>query len=337
MSKKLISVALSIVSGAAIASGAASCSNSDNGGDAGSGSSGGSGSSSGGGSSGSGSGSSSGGGSSGSGSGSSSGGGSGSSGGIDSGGSSDASDAGPTYTLIDNMSGGPTVSGPLKCPGCNGSWYNYGDPSGATTPSINAFLYTAFTPPLTTVFSTTAESNASRLASTKPFGGFGAGMGFFYKLSVPADAGADATVSVPMPLDVSAYTGISFYAMASADAGATTLHVLFPDINTDPNGHSADGGSICTACFDHFGTTVALTTTWTQYTVPFNGLMQAGFGAPKPTALDTKNAFGIVFQINGPGCPAPTDGGTICVSADGGSLGTPVSFDVSVTALYFTK
>jgi endoglucanase len=97
------------------------------------------------------------------------------------------------------------------------------------------------------------------------------------------------------PYDASAYKGISFWARVG-EGSTTKVRLKLPDADTDPD------GKVCTECFNDFGMDLELTTTWTKYTVPFNGTTQmAGWGAPHPGALNPAKMFGVQWQINSPG------------------------------------
>lgn len=89
----------------------------------------------------------------------------------------------------------------------------------------------------------------------------------------------------------SIYTGITFWAKAAAGT-ASTLRVMVPDRNTDP------AGGVCTACNDHAGLDVTLTTTWRQYTISFATMTQRGFGSPPEGAPLTGALYGVQFQFS---------------------------------------
>lgn len=91
--------------------------------------------------------------------------------------------------------------------------------------------------------------------------------------------------------DASRFAGVSFFARHGAGS-AWRMRVLFPDGNTDPDGH------VCRDCFNHFGATIDLTDDWKQYTVLFDSLGQTGdWGTPGPAKVDRSKLFGIEFRV----------------------------------------
>jgi hypothetical protein len=81
------------------------------------------------------------------------------------------------------------------------------------------------------------------------------------------------------------YTGVRFAARRDA-AGASSVRVDFPDRYTDPI-----GGQCTTGCYDHWGTTVSLSTSWTTYTIHWDELSSGTWGVPDesfdPTGIVT--------------------------------------------------
>ncbi len=95
--------------------------------------------------------------------------------------------------------------------------------------------------------------------------------------------------------DASKYKGISFLAKSG---GGGVAHVAFsiPDVNTDPD------GKVCTECFNNFGIGVDLTEEWTRFEVPFTELkQQAGWGTPRPDAIDVRKLISLQWQVTAPG------------------------------------
>jgi hypothetical protein len=133
---------------------------------------------------------------------------------------------------------------------------------------------------------------------------------------------------------LSAYTGITFWGMATAGAGATTLSVRVDDRNTDASGGRCDAlapTDPLTSCFNSFRTSIELTSAFKQYTVDFSELEQGAAGYRiMPSVLDQQNIFELTFQVNTPGgyCPPPTS-----------CPGPPPSltFDVWIDDLYFVN
>jgi hypothetical protein len=97
------------------------------------------------------------------------------------------------------------------------------------------------------------------------------------------------------PYDLTAYSGLTFY--AKSRAGATKVHVAFATLTTTP---VDDGGDCATDCTDHYAGVVTLDTSWVEYSIDFSSLKQEGWG-PKPE--DLAHTIFIYFGFLG------TDGG----------------------------
>ena len=307
MYRKLIPVALSILSGTALAW-AAACSSTP----ASSGPSGGSSSSSGGGSS---SGGSSGGGSSGASS-SSSGAGSSSC----SGGNKD-SGGGGTFVKIDDMEtmGGPdggSTNGPIELTGLPtgefaGYWYNGvgpTDPRNTITPPANAFTYSPLPAPHTTMTGITSAHGAHVACAIWPQYGY-CQQAFEFAQVNSADAGASdsggPTPRTTVAFDASGYTGITFWIMAGSNMSTTGVRVLFPDVDSDPRGNRCGVGD-AGGCYDSWSYEIPasmVTSTWTQVTVayaPMNGQLTTQNFGYEAANFDPTKVYGITFQVSGP-------------------------------------
>ncbi|WP_159397264.1 hypothetical protein [Sorangium cellulosum] len=182
-------------------------------------------------------------------------------------------------SMIDDMEDGNI--GILKGDGATprqGAWFTYSDGSegGAQEPSDLAELVAAMMP---------ARGDSERAVHTSGndlFTKWGAGTGF--RLN---GAYYDATD----------YRGITFWARAE-EGSPTGLSVTFVDQQTDP------GGGICgdkkgqVPCFDHFHTSVPLTSDWKHFKVPVGCLVQTGYGLFEAPAQDRIQAIQFSF---GPG------------------------------------
>jgi hypothetical protein len=95
--------------------------------------------------------------------------------------------------------------------------------------------------------------------------------------------------------DARKYTGISFWARTNATS-PLPVRLLVPNADTDPDGkicgEAGSGG-----CSDHFGKNFTATSQWTQHTIRFADLTQAGWGR-KVDEFDPKSTYGIEFQFN---------------------------------------
>ncbi len=102
------------------------------------------------------------------------------------------------------------------------------------------------------------------------------------------------------PYDASAFCGVQYFAKAAA---ATSVRFRVPDVDTHADGGVCKvGGSAGQACYDHFGASAALTTSWKQYSVTFSALMQVGSGYhPADGKLKTDQLFALEWALPGNG------------------------------------
>jgi hypothetical protein len=239
--------------------------------------------------------------------------------------SADAAD--PTsYTRIDDMEsmdGRDEWSPPAGA--SRGYWgTKTGDgQSDHISPDESSWSYAPVPTPYET-FPGITSTHAARLRTVQPLvDTWGAGM------ALPFAPPADAVVGPPktpgfglLPVDLSAYKGITFWAMAAQDPQDTTsILVQFWDKNTFPGGGpclDADGGT--SQCYSGFATTLSLTGEFKQYTIDFSTLAQEGWGFhPLPDALDLQSVYMISVHVNSSGVPSS------------------LSFDVWIDDLYFVN
>jgi len=135
------------------------------------------------------------------------------------------------------------------------------------------------------------------------------------------------------PIDLSDYSGLTFWAMAPS--GARNLRVQINDINVDPR------GGICNAsdpadesnCYNQFRTVVNLTETMIRYTVDFSTMQQDptwGY-RPTPDVPDLQHVYQIAFEIDEAHCGL--DPNAMCA----GGTTPPLSLDIWVDDLYLVK
>jgi endoglucanase len=95
--------------------------------------------------------------------------------------------------------------------------------------------------------------------------------------------------------DASRYAGITFKAKVGKGT-STSVRFNVGDINTHPS------GNMCTtACWNHFGRDMVLTTEWKEYKIMFNEMhQQPDWGSPRPLSLTPSKLIEIDWQI-GPG------------------------------------
>jgi len=139
--------------------------------------------------------------------------------------------------------------------GRSGGWYHYNDgTSGMQFPVA-----------LTVTDEAAVEGTRSIRTYGEGFSSWGAALG----LSIRADGRGD-----DCPYDASAYEGITFWAR-----GQDQVFMHVSTVATVP----VDEGGTCasaTLCWDDHGKSILLTDEWTQYTVRWDEVQQAGWGIP---------------------------------------------------------
>jgi hypothetical protein len=108
-------------------------------------------------------------------------------------------------------------------------------------------------------------------ARTTASGGFGVGV--VYNTAINVTEGVYC-------IDISAFTGVSFWAKAAAPGSTISLNFVLPQTNmaTSNDAGLQTGGDCETNCFNHPRVTFTLTTSWAQYTAAFSA---AGGGTAK--------------------------------------------------------
>jgi hypothetical protein len=130
-----------------------------------------------------------------------------------------------------------------------------------------------------------------------------------------------STTSEVESVDISAYTGIHFWAMKGSADTAYAHEVKLPDADTDPHGGTCtapDGGT--SLCYNHWETPIGLGTTpgtWVENTWHYSPaatsdfILEGSWGIQTLTAFDPTHAYGINFQAKGPQVDeSPDAGGT---------------------------
>ena len=189
--------------------------------------------------------------------------------------SADVYDTSPTCALIDDLEDGDGAI-IAKC-GRHGFWFTFNDgtATGTQQPPI-AGPFTASSIPGGRAGSTfAARTNGSG------FTAYGAGMG------VQFNGGST-------PYDAHGWSGVGFWARV-ATGTVTTIRMDFPDNFTDPH-----GGTCGTECYDHFGTYLTFSTTWTYYVVKWSDLTQEGWGLAAPSGkIDAYHVYNMQIQTGG--------------------------------------
>lgn len=104
------------------------------------------------------------------------------------------------------------------------------------------------------------------------------------------------TLAARLPYDVSGYTGIRFWIRrgpdSSSPSGVIVNMVQENTANTDQGGTCEEGPEDCS---DHYADSVSVSSTWKQYTLPFSGFDQVGWGDYFP--MDLENVLGFEFLM----------------------------------------
>jgi hypothetical protein len=259
--------------------------------------------------------------------------------------------AGVTYTLIDDMEGANVTVWTSPGGATPGGWYTSTDCTQADRilpPPYdidpNGWSYDELGAPHETMPGVESR-RAARLRTIAPLAGiWGATLGLNFVESVLRD-GHPPLPPAPGPgcgltsldfmsgtVDVSAYSGITFWARA-ASPGLRTVRVNFRDRNTDPRDGLCNAADLTKTddCYNDFGTAVILTDTFTRYTIDFSSLTQKeGWGfRPEPNVPDLQHVYTLGFQVDLPYCPP--DGPTMCAGGEMQSY----TFDFEIDDLYF--
>jgi hypothetical protein len=171
--------------------------------------------------------------------------------------------------VIDDLEDNDALLIPVA--GRDGAWFTFNDgtATGVQTPASGASFH-----------GVAGGYNSAYAARTygQGFQQFGSSLAFNFRAGTP-----------PAFYDARAYKGIRFF--AKAPSGTKTVKVVINDLNTTPN------GGICSICFDPFFETITLATDWSQYTVMFADMKQAGYGVPQVAALAAGSVEGVQFSL----------------------------------------
>jgi hypothetical protein len=187
---------------------------------------------------------------------------------------------GSPYDMIDDFEDQDMLI--LLSPPRNGPWYVFQDgTTGTESPfTIAAVTGTGAAPGSTQALHLTATGFTSA--------SWGAGVG--------ANFVNHAAGTKQVAYDVSAYSGIHFYAKV-ATGKQTTVNVLIPTTYSDPDGGKCSDAVAGQHCSDHlFCQITGLKTTWAAYQCDFAKLMQQNFGLPQ-TGLDPKSVYSMQFTF----------------------------------------
>jgi hypothetical protein len=94
--------------------------------------------------------------------------------------------------------------------------------------------------------------------------------------------------------DASKYAALFFKAKLGSKEADKKVRVSLADANTHPS------GAVCTACYNHFNSTIELTPDWKDYTLAFDDLRQRPYwGAPRPARVTAAKLVNVNFQMGG--------------------------------------
>lgn len=185
---------------------------------------------------------------------------------------------------LDDMEDGDAMI--LGRDGRQGAWYTFHDQTeGTLNPAQNT------TPTMEPIPGKRCGTSAKAMRVTgSGFTDWGAGFGFAFHYGA-----GDGGVSMELPYDASRFRGFTFWGRIG-ETSIDTIRIGVGDKWSRP-----DGG-VCTvspslgpnACYDTFGASFTLTTTWQRFSIDFGQLQQRSFGLPRP-ALDTSNV--MTFEI----------------------------------------
>ena len=205
---------------------------------------------------------------------------------IQGGGSSGAGGGRPTGGTVGSACAGPAVNedliddlddGDPYIPSVNGrvgSWQavNDGTPGGVMFPDpLAGFMPTE-----------TGDVCRKYAAFTK-------GSGF-------SEWGARMSFGLGSPYNAGNYTGITFWARIEPGT-KDVIRVAFPDRDTHPDGGICQSGITGpTACLDHYGVRLTLSSAWTKYYVSWSQLTQDGWGL-QGKMFEPDSLYEVIFQI----------------------------------------
>ena len=237
-----------------------------------------------------------------------------------------------------NADGGST-NGPIELTGLPtgdypGYWYDgvsSGDARNTVSPPSNDYTYSLLPAPHTTMTGVMSAHGAHVACAIWDKYGF-CQEAFEFAQANSADAAVSdsggPTPRTTAAFDISAYTGITFWAMAGSTMSTTAqLRVLFPDIDSDPRGGRCAVGD-AGACYDSWSYVLPatmLTSSWQQVTVkyaPMNGVLTTQTFGYEAANFDPAHVYGVGFQVSGPN------------AADAGAA---VNADFWIDDIYFAK
>ncbi len=186
-------------------------------------------------------------------------------------------------TVIDLLD---EVNDAIELSNGEGQWYVFHDGSadGVITPDTPRDT-TAKAVPVSLPAARDGSLLGVHVVANDGFAAWGAGVGFNLNSPDP---------STRLTYDVSPYTGLVLWARAGTSTVSLRLKLVTADIAPD----TEPGGECAESCNDAFGTTLDLTETWQEYSVPFSGLTQQGWGAVPPNGFDPTAVLAIQLHVD---------------------------------------
>jgi hypothetical protein len=195
----------------------------------------------------------------------------------------------PTALIDDFEAGGAAL--PMEG-GRNGSWWAGGDPASRVNGATIVPDGDAASEPIP----------GGRCGSFHAKHVTGQGFASWAVLTTTlANAIGDGGMYVAAPYDAHIRTGLTFWARIG-DTSYNKVRFAVSDKYTRPEGGICDADSTTstttTACYDTAGIDLTLSTTWTEFQIPFAGLGQRNFGQKEgQMGPDTSALYTIDFNL----------------------------------------
>lgn len=187
-------------------------------------------------------------------------------------------------TLVDDME--DTDAQIVVAGGRNGYWYVGNDGTVGGTQAPTAAMFEMFE------LSSGEQQDSTYSAHMKVSGftGWGSVIGF----------NLVEQQTVVKAYDASEFCGLQFWGKAAA---STPLQLRLPDGDTHPDGMVCKTtGAANTLCYDHFSTSISLTTAWKSFSVMFASLQQPGSGYhPPDKAFKADQLYAMEWALPGAG------------------------------------
>ncbi len=200
-----------------------------------------------------------------------------STGGIDSEMAAEAPAAQASYDVIDDFEDLDTRI--LSATGRDGYWYDYSDANGSRPLAAEPALEDG------RLAIHAQGSHGSGVTADQAYGGLGVELNNASSAD-PIPAAAERGI-----FDVSDWDGFQFWIKAG---DASTKSIRFELVTTAIAGTAEQGRCSAGLCWDSYGRDIALSTDWQLVQVPFQGMVQEGWGDEKN--LDLKTLMGIAFE-----------------------------------------